>query len=65
MWLFVRLGSWCYRTNVYVTGVMSLKPRCYEAGVMVQIVQNHSVCDRCYITPSLYLIGLLLEPKLR
>ena len=44
---------------------MSLQPRCYEADVKVQVVQNHSVCDRCYVTPSLDVTGLLLEPKLR
>ena len=31
---------------MYVIGVMSLKPRCYEADVFVQVVQNYSVCDR-------------------
>ena len=24
-------GLWCYRTNVCVTGVVSLKPGCYKA----------------------------------
>ena len=53
MWLFVRLGSWCYKTNVYVTGVMSLQPGCYEAHVMFEVIQNHSVYDRYYVIPSL------------
>ena len=35
-----------------------------EADVMVQAVQNHSVCDKCYVTKTLMLFGLLLEPKL-
>ena len=35
MWHLVKFGSWCYRTNVYVTDVMSLQPRCYEADVVV------------------------------
>ena len=50
---------------VCVTGVMSLTPRCSEADVVIQDVQNHSVCDRCYVTKFLMLFGLLLEPKLR
>ena len=65
MWLFIRLVSWYYRTNVYVTGVMSLQPTCYGSGVIVQVVQNHSICDRCYATPSCDVLGLLLEPRLR
>ena len=61
MWLFVKLGSWCYRTNVYVAGVMSLQPRCYEADVMVQVVQSHFVCERCYVTPSLDVMACYLS----
>ena len=61
MWLFVKLGSWCYRTNVCVTGVMSLLPRDYEADVMVQVVQNHSLCDRCYVSPSLVVMDCYLS----
>ena len=61
MLLFVRLGSCCYRTNVYVTGVMSLQPRCYEANVMVQDVENHSVCDRYYVIPSLEVMACYLS----
>ena len=60
----LNFGSWCYRTNVYVTGVKSLQPRCYEADV-IHVVKNHSVCDRCYVTQALMLFGLLLEPKIK
>ena len=45
MWLFHLFGPWCYRTNVCVIGIASLKPRCYEADIMVDVVKNHSVCD--------------------
>ena len=32
--------------SMCVTGVVSLKPRCYEADVMVHVVKNHLVYDR-------------------
>ena len=48
-----------------MTGVVSLKQRRYKADAVVQITQNHSVCDRCYVITALMLFGLLLEPKLR
>ena len=54
MWLPHLFSSWCYRTNMCVTGVVSLNPRCYEADIMVHVVENHSVCDRCYITWKLW-----------
>ena len=48
-----------------MTGILSLKPRCCESGIMHQVIKNHSVCDGCYVTPSLDVFGLLLEHKLR
>ena len=46
---------------MYVTGVMSLLPRCYEDNVKVQAVENHSVCDICYVITSLSVVTCYLS----
>ena len=53
------LKNQCFCDRCCVTEAKMLK-----ADVMAQVVHNHSVCNRRYVTKAL-MFGLLLEPKLK